>query len=294
MRCSTCPKDAIFHQPYSGKSLCPVHLRRDVESRIRHTIRARRWLGPRDHIGVFLTGDCRSSALLIFLNDLLRLRRDTRMTAMIMQESEKSPGLEVQLALAAERRIPVVMVPGVHGIGSVAERSAGNRHDPGKNPVRETPAPIIPETSGRDLGLSKIATTRSLDDAAGAVLSAFMNGAAGELFAGQEETEPGRLTFIHPFIAIPGGEIDLYAKILGLESGTPELTKEGNGFPGHLEALLDDYTGRHPSAKYSLVHLGEEIRRAGARPGTIVRCTRGGMPGQEICTRCSPEDEEST
>jgi len=289
MRCSACPKDAIFHQPYSGKYLCPTHLRRDVESRIRHTIRVHRWLRPGDHIGVALAGDRRSSALLVFLHGLVSTRRDTRLTAMIIQDNAHNPGIDAQLALSRECRIPVVTVPAGHVFSIGAGNTARNQQDPGKDVARDTCTWISIERIGKEHGMTKIATSRSLDDAATSVLQCLMSGDAGQLFAGQEKSDGTLPLFIHPFINIPEEEVDLYAQALGVEGESQVRRVDRKIFSGDVKILMEDFTVRHPSAKYSLVHLGEEICRAGARPGTIRICAGCGMPGQDICAGCRLE-----
>ena len=68
-------------QPYSGKHLCPVHFIKDVEAKAKRTIRMHRWLHPKDHIAVALSGDSVSAALLFFLSKLTGNRRDIRLSA---------------------------------------------------------------------------------------------------------------------------------------------------------------------------------------------------------------------
>ena len=81
MQCTVCRREAIIFQPYSGKHLCPVHFIKDVEAKAKRTIRMHRWLHPKDHIAVALSGDSVSAALLFFLSKLTGNRRDIRLSA---------------------------------------------------------------------------------------------------------------------------------------------------------------------------------------------------------------------
>jgi tRNA(Ile)-lysidine synthase TilS/MesJ len=69
-----------------------------------------------------------------------------------------------------------------------------------------------------------------------------------------------KLPEIHPFIAIPESEILLYARLKGLCTGTGKgVGAAERTFRGDAGCLLDRYTMNHPSAKFSLLHLAEEI-----------------------------------
>lgn len=271
MRCTACSKDAILYQPYSGKHLCPRHLRQDLEAKARRTIRARGWLVPRDHIGIALTGDIRGSALLVFLHTLLSPRRDIRLTAIVSAEGPEDPRGDLQQALAENRGIPVVRVSAGKTAGSSPGPANGITHGPEKDRPREIPFSALLEKTGRELGMTKIATPRSLDDESAAVLTAFLRGEPAGILAGDGGC--GGIPLIHPFIAISDREIACYAGILGIRGGSPACHEDKTGLGADVRAMLGAYTGRHPAARYSLVHLADEIRRFGSCPGA-------GFPGR--------------
>ena len=86
MQCSTCKREAIIFQPYSGRHLCRDHLILDLEAKAKRTIRVHHWLHPGDHLGVALTGDSAGNALLFFLRKLTGNRKDIRVSAITPEE----------------------------------------------------------------------------------------------------------------------------------------------------------------------------------------------------------------
>lgn len=80
MQCSKCKDEAVIFQPYSGQYLCPVHLTRDIGTKVKRLIRQQHWMQSGDHIAVALTGTAADNVLLLFLQDLTGKRRDIRVS----------------------------------------------------------------------------------------------------------------------------------------------------------------------------------------------------------------------
>jgi tRNA(Ile)-lysidine synthase TilS/MesJ len=81
MECSKCHQNSIIFQPYSGQYLCERHFVAEIETKVKRVIRQHQWLKPGDHIGVLLSGNRDSGALLYFLNALTSKRRDIKISA---------------------------------------------------------------------------------------------------------------------------------------------------------------------------------------------------------------------
>jgi len=81
MQCNRCRSDPVLFQNYSGKNLCRDHFIADFEARAKRVIRQHQWMRPGDHIAVPSFGDCDSSALLFFLQEVAGRRRDVQISA---------------------------------------------------------------------------------------------------------------------------------------------------------------------------------------------------------------------
>jgi tRNA(Ile)-lysidine synthase TilS/MesJ len=86
MQCSTCKREAVIFQPYSGRHLCRDHIILDVEAKAKRAIRVHHGIQPGDHIAVAQTGDSASRALLVFLHKLTGKRRDVRVSGIAVKE----------------------------------------------------------------------------------------------------------------------------------------------------------------------------------------------------------------
>jgi hypothetical protein len=81
MQCSICHNDPVIYQPYSGQHLCREHFIASVDAKVKRDIRRHHWLQSNDHIGVLQDGDLPGKTLLFFLTNLIRNRKDIRVSA---------------------------------------------------------------------------------------------------------------------------------------------------------------------------------------------------------------------
>ncbi|WP_067048481.1 adenine nucleotide alpha hydrolase family protein [Methanofollis ethanolicus] len=224
MKCSKCRREAVIFQRYSGLRLCRDHFVADVEAKAKREIRRQRWLATGDVIAVPLHRDPASVALLRFLVTAFGGRPDISV-----------------LALATD------------GGDDAARQTA---RDLGV-PCHEVTVGRDPETAAQDLGATKIAVGTVLDDIALDVLVTALEGGADSL-TGSRETETSPLPRIAPFSTIPAEEVALYAR-LTLEHAVEAPSPAARGLWADAQALLDDYTGRHPATKFALKNLRDEL-----------------------------------
>ena len=279
MRCSSCGDEAVTFQEYSGKHLCRRHFCSNIEDKAKHAIRSHHWLKTGDHIGVTLSDDQKSRALLHLLHTLFSRRKDTRITAIIIDEGIYKPDHPNGAVRFAEARgVPVVRAPGdVSGI--TGEGTPGAEPALSGTPVIRS---ILLDALAREHGIAKIATSHSLDDEALSVLRSVMCGQPEEILAGSPDLPRRTLPVIHPFIEISDDDIFRYASLQGIECSPPPsplptgpMPADAAGFSSSLIPILDRYTRRHPATKYSLMHLGENIRGGGIDCGKILKtCSR--------------------
>lgn len=282
MQCSRCRKDAVVFQEYSGLHLCEEHLLRDIGAKAKRTIRTRHWLEPRDHIAVALSGGAASSAVLAFLRDLVGNRRDIRLSTLHVG----IPGRAAQAASAEEVagatgvpfiRIPLQETGGPEDSGCPAP---GAGSDAKGNAARILP---VLRRYAREQGITKIALGTVLEDRAEDVFSRIVAGNIISLAGTRSSGEDLVPAIIHPFLYIPEGEAARYAacRFPGRDFPVPEPCREP--FAADAGSLLDDYTVRHPSTRYSLVHLADRLAQVPV-PG----------PGHSPESRPQPADDPGT
>ncbi|HRD26473.1 MAG TPA: TIGR00269 family protein [Methanoculleus sp.] len=297
MQCSKCRREAIIYQRYSGLHLCEQHFNRDFEAKAKRAIREHRWIESGDTVAVALSGGKDSSAVLFFLHGLLGERRDVRLMAITVDE-----GIAGYRDPDRARRISEGMgVPWVkasfhdaYGItlDEIVARKGTGLSCTYCGVLRRA----LMNRVAREEGVTKFAYGFNLDDEAQSVLMNVLRGDAAQLTRPVREVE-GLVPRIRPFLYIPEREVALYA-FLHVEGFDPA------GCPYAVDALrrdvrgiLDEYTYRHPATKYSLVRLGEALRRTDAAAGSgFGVCERCGEPmpvgeGKGICRACQVLDE---
>ena len=295
MRCSSCGNEAVTFQEYSGKHLCRRHFCEDIEAKAKHAIRLHHWLRAGDHIGVALTGDEKSGALLFFLHALVSRRRDVRITAIAIdgvRDDQDLPGAVIRQAEMAG--IPVINASSSDYFGIALKEILGN-HGSEPSCIAATLRSILLDAAAREHGVTKIATAHSLDDEACAVLMSVMRGEPEEILACSPDIPRKSLPMIHPFIPVSDNDIRRYASLRGIgctPPNPPRSAERGTGFSASIRTMLDGYTSRHPATKYSLMHLGENIRGAGIDCGKILEtCVQCGEPIHTTCAGCRITDE---
>lgn len=287
MRCSKCGREAILFQNYSGMHLCERHFITDFESRAKKAIRKYGWISTGDRIAVAMSGGKDSGALLHFLVKVFGERRDVEIF-----------GLSVDEGISAYRDIPAVK--------RIADRYGAEFHSASFAEAYGFTLDDIVSKEGdrlscsrcgvlrrhllnktaRELGATKIALGFNLDDEAQSVLMNVLRGDADTLTRVQRERE-GFVPRIKPFINLPEREVALYA-YLNLDgfvgTGCPY---SGNALRADARDLLNRYSYRHPSTKFALVNLGEQLksRAVDSETGFSV-CPTCGEPTFGDCPAC--------
>jgi uncharacterized protein (TIGR00269 family) len=140
----------------------------------------------------------------------------------------------------------------------------------------------------REGGITKLALGCTLDDESEGVLLDMVRGNP-ECLLLRHRTIPGTVPWIRPFMYIPEPEVALYARIHlnHWRSGQERCPLSHDALGRDIKSVLDDYTLRHPSARYSLVRIGERLAEAGETMATgIETCERCGEPCNGGCRSC--------
>lgn len=292
MQCDRCRHAAVIFQPYSGLHLCRKHFALDVEAKAKRAIRTHSWLKSGDHVAVDLSAGSGSRALLHFLRELTGRRRDITLSAIVIDEGiagYRDPAGVV--AVAAELGVPCITASfaGEYGttLDAMVQENGGTAACQYCRVLKQT---LLNRVALKN-GASRIALGSSLNDVAESVLCDVLAGDTDHLLSCKSVPE-GRVPVIRPFMYITGPEVARYAELKFGLLGEPVCPHATGALRGSADAFLDEYTQRHPSARYSLVRLGERIERAGRSvQDRVRRCGRCGEPCGDTCRSCRILDE---
>lgn len=287
MRCSKCKRNSIIFQRYSGLHLCERHFIETVEARAKRTIRKHRWMESGDRIAVALSGGKDSSALLSFLSGTFGMRRDISLFAITVDEGiagYRDPAVAGRIA----ERYGIVChtVSFAEAYGTTMDRIVARKGDRLSCSYCGVLRRRLLNAAARDLGATRLALGFTLDDDAQSVLMNVLRGDADRLLRSPEPV-PGLIPRIRPFSDIPEREVALYAYLTvgGFEErGCPY---SHNALRVDARRLLNEYNHRHPSTKYALLRLGEELAGLGG-PGMppLTTCKECGEPSLGPCRSC--------
>lgn len=286
MQCSKCGKTAVIAQQYSGLRLCRRHFIADFETKAKRAIRTHGGLVRGDHIAVVLSGRGTECALLQFLGTLTGNRQDVRLSGIIVDDAVfPDHDLHPARAFAAASGAECIRASFSVEFGILQDDLSSKRDDP------DSPAkilmPLLLHRVARRHGITKLAFCTSLEDEAGTVLEQVLLGTPDRLFR-MPGIPAGQIADIRPFMYAPFEEVRLYTRLtMGRED--PEWCP-APPFVLATEAwaFLHDYSTRHPSAPYSLVSFGEQLKGTGMPVQDDIRfCERCGEPYRDTCRTCN-------
>ncbi|MBP1929328.1 uncharacterized protein (TIGR00269 family) [Methanolinea mesophila] len=277
MRCTKCLRPAIIFQRYSGLHLCESHFIQDVETKAKRAVRTHRWILPGDRVGVAISGGKDSSALLYFLEKILSPRKDVDLIAITIDEGirgYRTPEAPRDLARGMGIDCITASFEEEYGIplDRILERTGEAQSCSYCGVLRRH---LINKVA-RENGVTKLALGFNLDDEAQSIL---MNVLRGDVARLQRKAVPfpGMVPRIKPFILVPEREVALYSflNVKGFELGRCPYSH--NALRAEVRLMLNQYAWYHPSARHSLVNLGEELS------GTT---SPGKSPERGVCRIC--------
>jgi tRNA(Ile)-lysidine synthase TilS/MesJ len=283
MRCDTCGREAVLYQNYSGLHLCREHFTADLEAKVKRAIRTHRWLHPHDHIGVLLSGGAAGSALLFFFKALTARRRDVRVSAIIIDEGIRGYRIAQQAQRVAES------LGADYYAGSFEERFGitmdeivKERGDADACLTCRVLREALITGIARQHGITKIACGTSLDDGAREILLDVLTGRIERAMLPCDTPGPSGIPVIRPFMYVPKGEIERYAKMYLEETAATQTTcshAAGSSLSRDTGPMLDTYNDRHPATMFALVNLREHLSGAARETGSHLQvCATCGEP----------------
>jgi tRNA(Ile)-lysidine synthase TilS/MesJ len=264
MECAHCRRKAFFFQLYSGQHLCEHHFTLDVERKAKKTIRQNGWIRPGDRIAVVMDGDAVCMALLHLLTSVFSARRDLSfilvtdenminnregkyLAEMIRQKSLK----QVCVSFRDEGVITASKAP--------PEENVSYKHYPVF--LRERIQRIAQEEYA-----TRIAVGSTLDDEAYEMITAVLQGNISRLIPSNKSNV---IPWIRPFVAVPAGEVRLYAHLHAGIRGFA-IIPDSNCRPNTTtQTAVEEFTSRHPGTPFALANLKVALERTFLRDKEI-------------------------
>ncbi|MFP4116334.1 MAG: TIGR00269 family protein [Candidatus Aenigmatarchaeota archaeon] len=295
--CWKCGKTAVIHRKYEGKSWCADHFVEQFESLVKETIRKEELFENDDKVCVALSGGMDSSALLLFLKELLEEWREASLIALAIDEGiegYRNESLEIARELCEELEVKLHTVSFKDAFGKTLDEIMEEKEH-GCTYCGVLRRWLLNRKS-RELEADKLATAHNMDDE---LQSIFMNYLKGNmkrmLRLGAKPAVVDEEKFVprvKPFRNTPEKEVALYGRLRGLELHQTECPYVEESLRFEVREFLNGMEKKHPSTKYTALRAFDKILPAlrkefsGAET-PVQECENcGEMTSRRVCKTC--------
>ena len=297
MKCSFCRNKSVYFRRNEGHHYCKNHFIKNIEKRVKRTIRVNKLIDNGDRIAVAVSGGKDSANTLFLLNKIFKNNPKIKLFAITLDEGikgyrdksvKKSEGfckkigvkqhiftLKKEFSLTIDE-LSKKMESGYCGSCGLLRRYLLNK-------------------KARELKMTKLATGHNLDDECQSIV---MNVLKGDLLRLVRGGPMPMLTLhkkfvprIKPLITIPENESELYARLNNIPFYPKKCTYSvDNPLRGQTRNFLNNLEKTSPGIKYSLYESAKRIIpsiRPKFKSGKIGFCKEcGEASSQKICKVC--------
>jgi uncharacterized protein (TIGR00269 family) len=262
--CDKCNARAVIYQRYSGMHLCQSHFDDDVHRKVREALRETRIFGKGAKLAISLDGGKNSSAMLYILKNLFSRRRDIEMVAVLVDEGifgYRSKTLANALSLAERLEVPHITKSFKDAYQATTDEIASKiRSGPPCTFCRDMKKDLL-NRSSLELKADVLVTGDTLDHEAQAIMQSYLRGEVDRIFTLQQQYRfQGMVPVIKPLRRVPEREVALYAVTHNLSpSDSCPCPYLGDPMRQEVKKNLDDFEGKHPGTKYSLLRSMERL-----------------------------------
>ncbi|MDD2778135.1 MAG: TIGR00269 family protein [Methanocellales archaeon] len=255
MRCDKCYHTAIIHQKYSGMHLCKRHFEKDVERKVKHSIRRYKLIERGDIIVFALSGGKDSTVVLHIIHSLFKDHPGIQLIAISVDEGihgyrEKTLKTAKQVCKKLNIRHEIVSFEDQFGLTLDQMAILGERAPCTYCGVFRR---VILNRTAKALGATKLATGHCLDDEAQTVLMNLLRGDIERLVRLMPTKKPGLVPRIKPLRNVPEKEVALYALLKELPVLFDACPYAHLSLRAEIRDMLNVFEVKHPSTKYSLM-----------------------------------------
>lgn len=263
-RCDKCNARTVIFQRYSGMHLCQSHFDDDVHRKVREALRETGIFGKGAKLAIDLDGGKNSSVMLYILRNLFSRRRDIDMVAVLVDEGisgYRSKTLSNALSLAERLEMQHITKSFKNAFQVTTDEIASkNCSGPPCTFCRDMKRALLIRSS-LELEADALVTGDTLDREAQAIMQSYLRGDVDRIFTlRQQHGFQGMVPTVKPLRRVPEREVSLYAvthDLSPLDSCQCPYQRDPMG--KEVKKNLDDFEGKHPGTKYSLLRSKERL-----------------------------------
>ncbi len=295
MRCFACANPAVIYRKYEGRAWCKRHFSRQLESKVKVTIRKNGLVEKRDRICVAASGGKDSSLALYFMSRFFGKRPDMEVMALTVDEGiggYRDKSIKVLKKFSKKIGVELHVFSFRDEFGRGMDRIL-------EDEVRACTycgvfRRFIINKKARELGATKLVTGHNLDDEVQSFLINNLKGDTGRLIrlgARPLFTQKGFVTRIKPLRDLPEKETALYAMLNGIDFYHSHCPNSRESVRFDVKVFLNHMEEKYPGTKHIMIsHLDAllpALRNHFGKKGKIRTCPSCGEPtSRDLCKAC--------
>ncbi len=300
--CSACKtKEAFYHRPYSGETLCKKCFTQSIEAKVRATIARYQMLNFDDRLAVAVSGGKDSLSLLHILAKIKRFRPKTQFIAVTVDEGiegYRNEALEIAAASCKQFEIPHHVVSFKDLYGYTLDEIVFRARSRGEKELTACAYCGVLRrkainAAARQVHANKVATAHTLDDE---VQTAVMNIFRGDIARLSKEkpvtseVHPLLVQKIKPFCEIPEKESALYVYVKKIKFQYTPCPYASEALRNDIRSMINMMEQKHAGTKFTVFKAMERLRPAleeTAKKEKFRTCTECGEPSAlDLCKAC--------
>lgn len=296
MRCYSCGKEAVIYRKYEGRAWCKKHFSKQLESKIKATLRKNKLVNKGDNICVALSGGKDSSLTLYLMDKFFGERPDIELFAMAIDEGiegYRDESIRKARELCKKLGTPFYVYSFKEEFGKSMDQIL-RKKDARACTYCGVFRRFILNKKGRELGATKMATGHNLDDE---IQSVFINNLKGDinrlmrLGAKPLVVKKYFVTRIKPLRDIPEKETALYAMLNDIKFHESRCPNSQDSLRFDVKKFLNGMEEKYPGTKHNIIRNFDTIlpalRKYFAGRGEVKTCPKCGEPtSRDVCKVC--------
>ena len=297
MNCSFCRDESVYFRRNEGHHYCKNHFIKNIEKRVKRTIRVNKMIENGDRIAVAASGGKDSANVLFLLNKIFKNNPKIKLFAITLDEGIKGyrdKSVKKSEIFCKKIGIKQYIFTFKREFGFIVDELS-KKMKSGYCGSCGLLRRYLLNKKARELKMTKLATGHNLDDECQSILMNVLKGDLLRLVRGGPIPMITRykkfVPRIKPLIMIPENESELYARINNIPFHPKRCSYAvDNPLRGQTREFLNNLEGTSPGIKYSLYESAIKIMafiKTKFKSGKIGLCKECGEPSsQETCKVC--------
>jgi len=294
MNCSSCGKEAIILQRYSGLHLCREHFLESVRKRVFSDFHKQVHLKSGDGIMIAYSGGKDSSLTLHLMKEIVEPMKGVSLTAVIVDEGiagYRDAGIPIAREFCRSHNVELKETKMKDALGITLDEISARDRSQSTCTYCGVFRRKLMNAAARDIDADYLATGLNLDDTAQSIVMNIFRGDVEKLarMGPHDSTQEGLIPRIQPLRKIPEKESLLFCLEEGLRFHDRECPYSHEAARNMYREMIAKMEEDFPGTRHSILSSYDSIRgalRDSYPPAQLSTCRCGEPTMGEMCKSC--------